>query len=718
MTQAPRLKHFIYSHYFVSALRISFGLILVFLVGFLMIDAKAAAVAVFGATYVAFIDRPGSTRERAKEMLSGAVLGALAVCLTGFVLNQPIALVIAMVAQAFFFSMLVVYGLRGATIGLACLTLASITMASGLSPDNVLGYTLASLTGALGYILYSMVSGRLLQLRETRQCLGVALYATSQYMAARAHMYDPGLDINKGYRELIAAQSKMINLQQVARNVILGTVSAENVQTSPGRLMLWNMTVDMGNLVDLVISTQTDYALLHRKLNQSKALVLMHDILTEMGLALEQVAMAVAGQKPSSRSFSSIKKLAALQSQLQAQLQAMKESHLDRDEPQAYAVCLQIYQRLSNMHVIINRMTDQIHMPANAKPLNLSFLETSLGTLMAGQSFSPKLLMSNLGFHSTAFRYALRASLAVGIAMAIGTQVPETGAHGYWIVLTVIVIMKPAFSLTKERNFARLKGTLIGCALTFALLHITTEPAILGGVLAVALGLCFVFLVTNNYTIFSMFVSVTVLLALHGLLPDSVNLPTERAIDTVIGSLIALACSFVLPSWESKSIPALATSAVQANERLLRATVNAMSDPSSDPPEWHAHRQAMQIAFSNFSQGFDRMMAEPASHQAHVVQYSNLVIDLHVMAGETVKLFHQVQAQPAAVEHARPLLEQVANAISSMDENTLPNVTGSDDNQPNTDWAYALKQLQDSTQQVIATYKSLGLKVSPQPMKG
>jgi len=718
MTQVPSLKHFIYSHYFVSALRISFGLLLVFLVGFLMIDAKAAAVAVFGATYVAFIDRPGSARERAKEMLSGAVLGALAVCLTGFTLNQPIALVIAMVAQAFFFSMLVVYGLRGATIGLACLTLASITMASGLSPDNVLGYTLASLTGALGYILYSMVSGRLLQLRETRQCLGVALYATSQYMAARAHMYDPGLDIDKGYRELIAAQSKMIDLQKVARNVILGAVSTENVQTSPGRLMLWNVMVDMSNLVDLVISTRTDYALLHQKLNQSKVLVLMHDALTKMGLALQQIALAVAGQKPSSRSPRSTDSLQALQTQLQEQLQAMQESHLDRDEPQAYAVCLQIHGRLSNLRVIIHRMIEQAAMPANAKPLHLSFLQKSLGTLMAGQSFSPKLLMSNLGFQSATFRFALRVSLAVGIAMAIGTQVPDTGAHGYWIVLTVIVIMKPAFSLTKERNFARLKGTLIGCALTFALLHITTEPAILGGVFAIALGLCFVFLVTNNYTIYSMFVSVTVLLALHGLLPDSVNLPTERAIDTVIGSLIALACSFVLPSWESKSIPALATSAVQANERLLRATVNAMSDTSSDPPEWHAHRQAMQIAFSNFSQGFDRMMAEPASHQAHVVQYSNLVIDLHVMAGETVNLFHQVQAQHAAIEHARPILEQLTNALASMDENTLPKVTGSDNNQPKTDWAYALEQLQDSTQQVIATYKSLALKVTPQPMKG
>jgi len=711
ISQAPSLKHFIYSHYFVSALRIGFGLLLVFLVGYLMFGVKTAAVAVLGATYVAFIDRPGSTRERAKEMLSGAVLGALAVCLTGFVLNQPIALVIALVAQAFFFSMLAVYGLRGTTIGLACLSLATITMPSGLSPDNVLGYTLVSFTGAIGYILYSIGSGRLLQLREARQCLGVALYATSQYMAARAQMYNQGLDINKGYRELIAAQSKMINLQKVARNIILGNVSTTNVQTSPTRLMLWNVMVDMSNLLDLVISTKTDYALLHQKLDKSKVLVLMHDTLTDMGLALKQVAMAVAGQKPSSRSHRLTERLQALQVQLQAQIQSMQESHWSQDEPQAYAVCLQIHHRLSNMQVIINRMIEQTHTPANAKPLNLSFLEKSLDTLMSGQAFSPKLLVSNLGLQSAAFRFALRVSLAVGIAMAIGTQAPDTGAHGYWIVLTVIVIMKPAFSLTKERNLARLKGTLIGCALVFALLHITTDPKILLGVLAIAMGLCAFVMVTNNYTIFSMFVSVIVLLALHGLLPDSVNLPTERALDTVIGSLIALACSFVLPSWESKSMPDLATTAVNANNRLLRAAATAMSDQSSDPLDWHTHRQAMQIAFSNFSQGFDRMMAEPVAHQSHVVEYSNLVIDLHVMAGETVNILNQVQAQPNAVQYALPILEQLAKALGRLDEKTLPNSASPDNDLPRTDWAYALKQLETSTKQVIANCKSLGLSV-------
>ena len=703
--QLSSLQRFVYSHYFVSALRLSVGVLLVFVLGYFLTDAMTASVAAFGATYVAFIDRPGSALDRAKEMLGGALLGALGVSLTGAALNQPMALVMVMVAQAFFFSMLVVYGTRGATIGLACMTLAIITMPSGLSPDKVLGYSLISLTGALGYIVFSMASGRLLELREARQCLSVALYGTSQYLAARAHMYAPGIDINKGYRQLIATQTQMIALQQGARNAILGHLSASRVQQSPVRLMLWNVMVDISNMVDLVISTHTDYTLLHQKLGHSKTLALMHDALAQMGVALEQVAMAVSSLKPPSVSHRASDTLQAMQTQLES----MRQTPFAQSEPQTLAICVQIHHRLTDMQTILDRMVEQTRLPANAQPLHLSFLEKSLSVLMSSQSFSPKLFVSNLRLDSAAFRYAIRVSLAVAIAMVAGMQLPDSGAHGYWIVLTAIVIMKPAYSLTKKRNTDRLMGTLGGCALTFALLHITTQPDILLAVLAVALVMCFVFLVTSNYVIYSLFVSVTVLLALHALLPDSINLPTERALDTVIGSLIALACSFVLPSWESKSMPSLALTAIQANERLLRATFTAINDRSTDPLDWQTARHDMQIAFSNFAQGFNRMMAEPASHQTHVAEYSDLVIQVHVMAAEIVNTLKQVQSTPDAAQSVAAALEHLADSLAAMDVEPDMKRQAPATSETLPDWAYALNQLQASTQRVMQTYKTVAL---------
>ena len=46
-------------------------------------------------------------------------------------------------------------------------------------------------------------------------------------------------------------------------------------------------------------------------------------------------------------------------------------------------------------------------------------------------------------------------------------------SHSYWILLTIVVILKPNFSMTKQRYNDRLIGTLIGC--------IEHDPAILDG---------------------------------------------------------------------------------------------------------------------------------------------------------------------------------------------------------------------------------------------
>lgn len=700
---------FVYSHYFVSALRLSFGVLCVFVIGYFLTDSITSSVATIGSAYVSLIDRPAPIWPRVKEMLAGALLGAIAVGVTGLALNHSLALLLVMTVMAFFFSMLVVYGVRGATIGLACMTLAIITLPAGLTPSEVMHYSLVSLAGAMAYIVYSVVSGPLFQKREEQQCLSVALFATSQYLFARAHLYDNDVDINSGYQTLIASQAQMIASHQGARDAMLGHISAQSVQKSPLQLMLWNVGVDMTVLVDLVISSHTDYILLHQKLPKSKALLCMHDALVDMALSLERIAFAVNRKKLPNQSSPQHDSLQRLQSALQA----LKDDGFAQSEPETFAICTHINHRLNEMQQLVDRMLAQSLMPPQSEVLYPSFLVRSLGALMSSQSFSPILFVSNLRLDSAAFRYALRVSLAIALAMLAGMQLPDTGKHGYWIALTIIVIMKPAFSMTKNRNVNRLIGTLIGCALTFALLHLTSDPSILLPIFGLALVLCFVFIVTANYLIYSMFVSITVLLMLHAIMPGSAQLPTERALDTVIGSIIALACSFVLPWWESKSMPLLAVNAIRANQNLLRATLNTLRETQTDVLAWQKARHNMQMAFSNFSQGFKRMMAEPVSQQKYVEQYSNLVIQVHVMAAEIVNMLKQVKTNPEASQSVLVALEELSESLQMM--RIAPEVQGLtlEATKPMADWSYALKQLQQSTQQVIAMSQEIGIVLNP-----
>ena len=98
------LRNFFFSHYFLGGVRQGIGMLLpVIVVGGLFGHFSAGLVATFGAQCLALIDQPGGpARHRSNEMLGGAVLGVLTVCMTGFASTHPMLLWLAVVVQCFF----------------------------------------------------------------------------------------------------------------------------------------------------------------------------------------------------------------------------------------------------------------------------------------------------------------------------------------------------------------------------------------------------------------------------------------------------------------------------------------------------------------------------------------------------------------------------------------------------------------------------------------
>lgn len=702
-TRLTRIQRFVYSHHFVSGIRRGAGILLVFGLGLLLPGSSSQAlIAALGAACVALIDQPGPLTLRIREMLGGLILGTLAVSLTGVASHHPGWLLASVVGQTFFFSMFAVYGKRGAIIGLSCLILTVVTMHSALTPDQVLGHALVTLGGAATYILFSMLASRPLQVREEEQSLSVALLATADYVAARAEMYDADADLDERYRQLIATQATMSDQHQAARDMILRRMSKDSVERSPRRRMVWNVFIDMVNMLDLLVGTHTDYTLLQRTLGRSDTLIFMRDALLKISLELERIASAVIREKRLMRRNSVKAELRALE----YDIEVMKRQGFATDNPEAYALCVQIVRRLRNVNRCVERMLTQTSMPAEVTALNPAQLDTSLSDFLSRQSFSPKLFTSNLRLDSPPFRFSLRVALAVAVGLSIGLTIPEIGPHGYWIVLTIIIIMKPAFSLTRQRNTARLTGTLIGCGLAFLLFYLTTDPHLLLVTLIVSLIAGFSFILLN-YLVASVFNTVTVLIMLYFLLPQSFGLVGERAVDTTIGSLVALAFSYVLPWWEARSLPSLADAAIRANETYLRTGLQQLRQQENDSNgssanAWPLARRNMMVAFSNFAEAFYRMMGEPPSQQQHVAEYNNLLIQNHVLATEVATAIQQLQAQPELPTTAIEFLEEMDLALQERDlERASKDANLSFAHHLGADWIYPIKQLQRAIQSIV-----------------
>src|SRR6185312_505556 len=178
-------------------------------------------------------------------------------------------------------------------------------------------------------------------------------------------------------------------------------------------------------------------------------------------------------------------------------------------------------------------------------------------------------------WRAPALRYAIRLSLAMSTGLALTLIFPRF-AHANWVLLTIALIMRANYSVTRQRRWDRVTGTLIGGAL--AVTFINTMPApvlLLFIVLAVGTSHAYG---QVAYRITAVGASVSSLLLLHFVDPLVHPQFFERIVDTLIGSGLSWAFSYLLPNWERDDLPRtvrglLTADAAFAEAALCRAPV-------------------------------------------------------------------------------------------------------------------------------------------------
>ncbi|MGE8568808.1 MAG: FUSC family protein [Achromobacter sp.] len=732
------IRRFLYSHYFFGGVRQGVGMLLpVLVLGGLFGNYTTGLVATFGAQCLAIIDQPGGPqRHRTNEMLGGAALGTVTVIITGLASTNPILIWLVVIAQCFVYSMFTVFGKRGGLIGFAGLLLMTLTMHSPLQPHEVFAHAVATLGGALFYVVFSLGFSRLFWLREEQQAMSVALFATADYVAARAAFYDETADLDEAYRTLIQRQSVMTEKHQAARDMVLRALPRGKGVGDRQRVMIWNMFVDMLQLLDTLVATHTDYAALRRTLAGNDCLMFMRDALVKMSLELNRIALDVSRGRQVQYRSSAKAELRAIE----YEIEQLKQQGLGEREPEMLALIIQVLRRLRNSARIVDRLADHTAASPDAKPTDVLRINKSLTRFISRQEFRFGLLTSNLRLDSPHFRYALRVTAAAAIAMTLASRwlSPEFSAHNYWIMLTIVIIMKPGFALTRQRNGWRLGGTLIGCICALLLFNLTDRPEIL---FAVLLGACIMgnSLVQLNYMASAIFNTLFVVLVFHFVSPGTVSMSVigERAIDTLLGCALALICSYILPWWEARYLKPLAAAATRANREYLlaglryveamqthagpatsagvnagttagtntataaaaNATTNAAT--ATDTPAvidadlaWRLARKNVHIAFSNFAEAFYRMMSEPKSHQLSVPELNNLLIQNHVLASQITAAIPILAALPKTPEAVQLALNGMVDLLDEKRPQiatTLP--TQFDTSGEQAALAYPLKQM-------------------------
>jgi len=621
MHYALNPRTFLFSHYFYTGLRSAIGIIGLTSLVLWQSDLANAMTVCIGALCTSFMDLNSPLRHKFHEMLASVLLCSVVTLVITLAAPTHWLLGVMVVVVSFVASMMLIYGKKTMPLQFAALFIMTLSMENDLSVRQALMHSVLFFSGASAYMLYAMAAAWLLRNRIKQQVLAEALFELARYMEIKSEFYDMRTDLNDQFNQLVRQQSVLADKQQAARDLILRGNAAER------DAILIQIHFGMLDLYELILSTHTDYAQLRRYLADADVLTSLHGMAHKAALDTESIAFAVTRDRASVPEIDYGDERRAIESEI-----ARREALAAGQANDALTALRSAYNKMAAVVDTIGKLHLATQTPVSPLPI---LPGADMAPFLTTQKYEFGLLLANLNWNSPTYRFALRVAMAISAGLLIAEHLPYA-SHGYWIILTIAIVLKPTFSMTKQRLGDRLIGTAIGCTLTAIIVHfVHSPPALLAFLfLATVATSAFVY-VKYRYTAIA--ASMQILLQYSLLMHSTTHVIGERLIDTCIGVAIATLFSFVLPSWEYRALPQLVKNVLTANQRYIEASCDLLIARVGDDFVYRLCRKGLFDSLASLSSALARMLDEPSSkHRAvedmHLFIVQNYLIIAHVAA--------------------------------------------------------------------------------------
>ena len=654
-------KSFINSHKLSGAVRIVAGITLpALLLGYFNNLPTGIAVSL-GAMCVGNTDNPGPIHHRRNGMIACVIIIFVVSLLTGLVAGSRLLTGVLVFVFCFVFSMMGVYGARASSIGVNALLVMVLSIDRPLPGWESVVNALYILAGGVWYTVLSLLLYSFRPYKLVQQAMGECVEATADYLRVKASFYGRHPDFDKSYRQLVELQVDLHEKQELLRELLFKGRNIVRESTHRGRVLTM-IFLDIVDLFERVMTSQQDYPMLHETFDDSGLLEEFQRRILEMAVELDEIGIAIKAGKPSVETTHLPNRIR----RLRESFVQYRDLHRTAENVEAFIGLRQILESIEDigdrLHTLHGYTTYDRHLSKNAHP------PVDYELFISHQDVDRKLVFENLSLRSNIFRHSLRMGIAtiIGyiIPSIIGAIIPGWGAigHGYWILLTIIVIIKPAYTLTKRRNFQRLMGTLAGGLAGLLILYFIKDRNVLFVLMIFFMIGTYVFIRTN-YLICVTLTTPYVLLLFHLLYPtDFKAILTDRVIDTAIGSAIAFVANiFIVPSWEREQIGDYMVKIIEANAAYFRDVAGAFLGQPVGVTQYKLSRKKAFVALANLTDAFGRILSEPKGRgQDQSGRMHQFVVSNHMLTSHVATLaYYGSPATQADTLAYRPVVEEI-----------------------------------------------------------
>ncbi len=586
---ARKLRRFLKSEYFTDALLITFAVVLPVVILYYLGYPQAAVTVGLGALNVALTNSAGTATDKQFSIVvsipaSFVIAFAVATC-------WPYGVWMALIFTILIFcsSMLTAYGLRFSMLGTSFIGLALFTW--GLKPPAPLAFALYVMAGTIWYYLVNLLSIRLWPLRSLKNAVTECLEATADFLEAKAPFYNVKTPLNESYKKLLALHVRVNEKQELVRHLV---IRDRQVLGSPntGNQLWVQITATAIDLYDQITAIHFDYETVREHFRVNGVLELITQVIKLQSAELHRIADALHRHKNPAL------------------------NHYYSDE---------LEHLVSRLNYITERETPEHAAMLQQLKLNIEQIDDHLRAIKTGvftpdvslkyEDFAPALNLSlsqlrqHFTLQSPVLRFALRLTMACLFAFSLSAFF-ELGKYSYWVMLTVLVIIKPSFNVTYQRNKQRLIGSLSGIAIGFSFMAVFPAAS-----LQLAIGVVFLLgffsFGRTHYLTAVVCITAMVVLCLNVYTGQNSHIVIERIYDTLIGCLIAFAASYLLPVWEGRKLKFYMGKVLEANISYLEKLRDQLSGNPPDTTSYKLSRKGVYINLANLAAAFAAMQTEP-----------------------------------------------------------------------------------------------------------
>ncbi|RXJ50778.1 hypothetical protein ESZ48_06795 [Gelidibacter gilvus] len=600
------MELFFKGSHFYRGLRLTFAVVTPLVVLYLLGYFEFAPAIVMGAFLNAPGDIPGSLKRKVNAILISTGLTMLITATILFCKPYLPLIIVALAVISFFVSFISVYGFRASMVSLSGLLAMVLAFAvQKETPIEILSHVLLIGCGGLWYLLISYLFRKLSPKKDEIQFLSDSLSLIGEYLKLRARLLTKRTERQAFIQQAFVLQSQINEKHETLRELLLLERKRSGRSHYDEKHLL--IFISSVNIFEIIEAKHLDYNEIDRLFSDRKHLNSAKKLNKVMGNHLITLSeLLIQNDK--------IPESDALINALSKAKEAISEYVEDIQLPKARdgaLVLRNLYDYQENIFDEINAIRRVMANVEDASKVSLKRQNTS--QFLTLQEYRLNVIFQNFSWNSTLFRHALRFTVAIIFAFILGTLLDIRNT--YWILLTIIVIMRPNYGLTKERSKDRIIGTLIGAAIAIGIVLLTQNVIVYAILAIISLTLAFS-LIQQNFKSAAALITINIIFVYSLINPDAFQVIQYRVIDTILGAGIAVVANYTLwPSWEASNLKNVLVDALNKNRKYLLATQELYYDKTKNELSYKLARKEAFLAISNLNAAFQRLTQDPKSKQ-------------------------------------------------------------------------------------------------------